>query len=89
MKHFVDPNDPPIEPPTEPLDDMPFLAMDDLPEESFDNSSSSQTQGDLGNQHEVAAETRFDTTRATANVESAELIDNETVFSAENYLTQE
>ena len=86
MKHFVDPNDRPIKPPDEPLNSMPFLDIEDLPEDSFDNSSTSQNQADTVNQNELTLETRFDTARETTDIESAALIDNETVFNAEKLL---
>ena len=83
MKHFVDPKHRTIEPPAEPLNDSPFLAMDELPEDSFGHSSSSHIQTGLGNQNKLIPETRLDTTRETTDVQSAALIDNETVFNAE------
>ena len=86
MKHFVDPNDRPIKPPDEPLNSTPFLDIEDLPEDSFDNSSTSQNQADTVNQNELTPETRFDTARETTDIESAALIDNETVFNAEKLL---
>jgi len=78
MKHFVDPNDRPIEPPSETGDNMPFLTIDDLPDDSFDNSVSQQNNPSL--------ETQGDTASETADEESAALIDNETVFNAEALL---
>ena len=38
MKHFVDPDQRPIEPPTAPVEDTPFLTVDDFPPDSFASS---------------------------------------------------
>ena len=38
MKHFVDPDQRPIEPPTAPIEDSPFLTVDDFPPDSFASS---------------------------------------------------
>lgn len=86
MKHFVDPNDRPIEPPSDPVEDMPFLATDDLPDDSFDNSTRAQIHTDLLNGADTDSKTREDQARETADEESAALIDNDTVFNAESLL---
>ena len=85
MKHFFDPDDRPIDPPTEPLGDMPYLAIDDLPEDSFDNSDTSHDQVNPTEQT-APTTTPDDVTNDTADVESATLIDNDTVFNAETLL---
>ena len=38
MEHFVDPDQRPIEPPTAPVEDTPFLTVDDFPPDSFASS---------------------------------------------------
>ena len=86
MKHFIDPSDRPIEPPTEPLDDLPFLAMDDLPEDSFDNNNITPDQTNTSNLPVPTTDTNNDAPDDAADLESATLIDNQTVFNAETLI---
>ena len=84
MKLFVDPNERPIVPPDTIDDDMPFLAPDDLPEESF------ETAGDppLRAQEPITTNSGKNDGSVQCNPDaiSEELIDNQTVFNAEKIL---
>lgn len=86
MKHFVDPNDRPITPPEDIVESEPFLHPDDLPADSFappevpfPRENPAQGEGSL---HENQSQPQ--TTDPDTN--SASLIDDETIFNAEQIL---
>lgn len=77
MKHFVDPNDRPIEPPVGDIGRAPWLTDTDLPEDSFHPSQPIE-----------APSAPHDITVDDQNSISQTLIDNETVYNAEKLLKQ-
>lgn len=84
MKPFIDPNDRPIEPPIEPLDDLHF-ADNDFPSDSFaptaDHTNSTET-----NTNDVPTTSTQKTQNHTQDSVSKTLIDNREVFQAEKLL---
>ena len=86
MKHFVDPDQRPIEPPTAPVEDTPFLTVDDFPPDNFASSREEHhTTRDSEPDSPAAGEQRGPLLH-DPNTKSAELIHNQTVFNAEQLL---
>lgn len=76
----------PIEPPTAPVEDTPFLTVDDFPPDSFASSREERhTTRDAEPDSPTAGEQRGSLPH-DPNTKSAELIDNQTVFNAEQLL---
>ena len=83
MKHFVDPNDRPIEPPSNDVRDEPFLSEEDLPDDSFEHPTSPDSEPES---NEASLPHVQPAPAADPNTQSASLIDNQTVFNAEKLL---
>lgn len=76
----------PIEPPTAPVEDTPFLTVDDFPPDSFASSREERhTTRDAEPDSPTAGEQRG-LLPHDPNTKSAELIDHQTVFNAEQLL---
>ena len=83
MKHFVDPNDRPIEPPSNDVRDESFLSEEDLPDDSFEHPTSPDSEPES---NEASLPHVQPAPAADPNTQSASLIDNQTVFNAEKLL---
>ena len=86
MKHFVDPNDRPITPPEDIVESEPFLHPDDLPADSFAPPEvpfpgENPTQGE-----ETLHQNQSQPQLTDPDTNSANLIDGETIFNAEQIL---
>ena len=86
MKHFVDPNDRPIESPTDDPLDEPFLSIDDLPLDSFDLPRATPALAHGRTLDTPAPITHHDPIPTSAETQTTTLIDNETIFNAEKLL---
>ena len=84
MKRFFDPNERPIEPPVDDPTDEPYLAEDDLPDSSFEKPPLHVTEPVPG--EEIVPRLPNESPVTDPNTESASLIDNQTVFNAEQIL---
>lgn len=86
MKLFIDPNDRPIEPPVEPLDDLHFVD-NDFPLDSFAPNAdhTNDTETNTAETPTNATETTQGDTQNQDSVSKA-LIDNREVFQAEKLL---
>jgi len=86
MKPFFDLNECPIEPPISDPIDEPYLAEDDLPENSFEKPPPHVTEPASG--EEIVPQSPNKPPGTDPNTESEVLIDNQTVFNAEQILNQ-
>ena len=84
MKHFVDPNDRPIEPPLHDILDEPFLSEEDLPDSSFERQLPADT--DQRSNESSLPQQVGPLPVADPDTQSASLIDNQSVFNAEKLL---
>lgn len=97
MKPYVSPDDRPINPPDEEPDE-PYLDISDIPEDSFDQDSTSQDQPDeaqnidqaSGSQTTNNTETpeQSQTTSIDLSQDTSHLIDNVSVFAAEKIVNK-
>ena len=84
MKRFFDPNERLIEPPIEDLKDQPYLAEDDLPENSFEKPPPHVTEP--ASVEEIVPWLPNKSHVTDPKLASESSIDNQTVFNAEKIL---
>lgn len=87
MKHFFDPNEHPIEPPIDDPTDEPYLAEDDLPENSFEKSLLHVSEPASG--EEIVPRFPNESPVTYPNTESESLIDNQTVLMPRKFSMHE
>ena len=83
MKHFVDPNDCPIALPSDKIFDEPFLSEEDLPDDSFENPKSPESEPESNEvfRQQVTESAPED----DPNTQSASLIDNRRFSMPRNF----